>query len=74
MDYNSKAKTTSISASSKVSVCINNTYYTVNYSEERSLDTDDTTIDVVEERKALWDTVNSEVDKQIEDIYKMFKK
>lgn len=65
------AKTTSIRATSRASVKVNDSFYTVEWCEERALaDTDD----VEEERKKLWETCNSEVDGQIEDILKSFSK
>ena len=62
-------KVTSIRATSRASVKIKDSFYTVEYCEERSIDPDD---NVEEERKALWDTCNSEVDNQIEDILQSF--
>lgn len=64
---------TTIKASSRVSVCIDKNYYTVEYTEERALKDSDT-LDVELEREKLWDTVNGEVDNQIEDIHRMFAK
>ena len=64
---------TTIKASSRVSVCIDKNYYTVEYTEERALKDSDT-LDVELEREKLWDTVNVEVDNQIEDIHRMFAK
>lgn len=65
------AKTTSIRATSRASVKVNDSFYTVEWCEERAIaDTDD----VEEERKKLWETCNSEVDGQIEDILKSFAK
>lgn len=59
------ARTTSISASSKVSVNRGGIYYTVEYSEERTVDVND---DLRSERAQLWLDVNYEVDNQIADI------
>ena len=56
---------TEISASTKVSVQVNGTHYTIQYGETRALFND---ADVVLERKALQDTVYDEVYKQIQDI------
>lgn len=64
-------KVTSIRATSRASVKVADSFYTVEYCEERSIDQDDT---VEEERKKLWDTCNQEVDNQIEDILKSFSK
>ena len=64
------AKTTSIKASSRVSMKVKDNFYTVEYTEERSLEDGD---NIEEERKDLWYDVNNEVDKQIEEIYETFK-
>lgn len=64
------AKTTTIRATSRASVKIKDSFYTVEWCEERTIEPDDT---IEEERKKLWDTCNSEVDLQIEDIVKMIK-
>jgi hypothetical protein len=64
-------KVTSIRATSRASVKVHDSFYTVEYCEERSIDPED---DVVEEREKLWNTCNSEVDAQIEDILKSFAK
>lgn len=63
------AKTTTIKATSRVAMKIKDNFYTVEYTEERSLEDGD---NVETERKALWDTVNNEVDNQIEEIYETF--
>lgn len=62
---------TSIKATSRASVKVGDSFYTVEYCEERSIDPDD---NVEEERKKLWDTCNEEVDSQIEDILKSFSR
>ena len=64
-------KTIAIRATSRASVKVGDSFYTVEYCEERSIDPDD---NVEEERKKLWDTCNGEVDSQIEDILKSFSK
>lgn len=63
--YESKAIITSIKATSRASVKIGDSYYTLEYCEERIIpDVDD--IDIATERELLWNTVNAEVDNQIE--------
>ena len=62
-------KITTIKAISRASVKIKDSFYTVEYGEERSIDPDD---NVEEERLKLWVTCNNEVDKQLEDILKSF--
>ena len=66
----SKAITTSIRITSRASVKVKDNFYTVEYCEERSIPED---ADIEEERQALWDTCNGEVDGQIEDILKSYK-
>ena len=73
--YESKAVTTTIKASSRRSIGIqtrsSTEYYTVEYTEERTVPED---CDIDKERTFLWDTVNGAVDKQIEDILDVYKK
>lgn len=67
------ATVTTIKASSRASVKVGDNFYTVEYTEERSIpDIEDLDIDY--ERNDLWNTVNGECDKQVEDILKTFKK
>lgn len=72
-EYKSKAVTTLIRFTSRASVCIDKNYYTVEACEERMIPEVEG-IDIEEERKALWDTVNTECDNQIADIIKIYKK
>lgn len=71
--YESKAIITSIKATSRASVKVGDSFYTLEYSEERVIPEVDG-VDIAKERSALWDTVNAECDKQIEDVLKSFKK
>lgn len=69
-DYEVMAETTSIKATSRVSIKVNDTFYTLEYTEERQIPAAYMPdFDIEKERKALWDTVNAEVDKQVEDVY-----
>lgn len=68
--YKSKAKTTIIRATSRASVKVKEQFYTVEFCEERMIPDD---ADVEKERVLLWDTVNTECDSQIEEIFKTFK-
>ena len=72
-EYEVKGVTTSIKFTSRASVKIDNNYYTVEACEERLIPAIEG-IDIEEERKALWDCVNTECDNQIADIIKMYKK
>lgn len=65
------AKTTTIKASSRASIKVGDSFYTVEWTEERSVDESD---NVADERDKLWATCNEEVDAQIEDILNAFGK
>ena len=73
MAYEVKGKTTKITATSRVAIKIKDNYYTVEYSEERSIN-EDTNTDMERERQCLFDDVNAVVDAQAEDIVKTFQK
>jgi hypothetical protein len=73
MSYESKAIVTKINATSRVAIKIRDNYYTVEYSEERSIP-DVEGIDVEKERLLLFDAVNGVVDAQAEDIIRTFQK
>lgn len=72
-NYVSKAITTQIKATSRASVKVRDNYYTIEYTEERTIPQVDN-VDIAKEREILWDCVNNEVDNQIEDIIKSFAK
>ena len=72
-EYISKAKISTIRATSRASCKIRDNYYTVEYTEERTLP-QDIDVDIAKERELLWNDVNYEVDMQIEDIIKSFAK
>ena len=72
-DYEVKAKTTKINAVSRVAIKIRDNFYTVEYSEERTIPDVDGVI-LKEERVALFDAVNAVVDAQAEDIVRSFSK
>lgn len=59
--YESKAITTQITATSRISVKLFDNFYTLEYSEERTIPQVDG-VDLEKERKLLWDKVNEEVD------------
>ena len=71
--YESKAITTQIRATSRASVKVRDNFYTVEYTEERTIPQIDG-IDLSTEREILWNCVNDEVDNQIQDIIKSFAK
>ena len=68
-NYTRKAIITQIRATSRASVKVRDNYYTVEYSEERTIP-DIEGVNLEEEKRILWDDVNGEVDAQIEDIIK----
>lgn len=72
-NYESKARITSIKATSRASVKIRDNFYTVEYTEERVIP-DVAGVDLEQERAMLWDCVNAECDNQIDDIIKSFAK
>jgi hypothetical protein len=73
MAYESKAIVTKINATSRIAIKVRDNFYTVEYSEERSIP-DVEGIDVEQERILLFDAVNGVVDAQAEDIIKTFQK
>ena len=72
-EYQSKAITTNIRFTSRASVKVGDSFYTVECTEERVIP-DIEGVNIEAERELLWDTVNGEVDGQIEDILKTYKK
>jgi hypothetical protein len=64
------AQTTIIRATSRASIKVGDSFYTVEYGEERSVEDTD---NLESERADLWETCNGEVDRQIEEIMQMFK-
>lgn len=74
--YEQKAITTTIRATSRASIKVStrggDNFYTVEYSEERTIP-DIEGIDLESEKRLLWNDVNREVDGQIEDIYEAVK-
>lgn len=71
--YTSKAVPTTIKATSRISLKIGDTFYTLEYCEERLIPEVEG-VDVEKERELLWDTVNAEVDKQAEDVENICRK
>lgn len=65
MKNESRATIKTIKCVSRVSTKIKDTFYTVEYGEERNIPED---ADIQLERKIMWDDCNTEVDNQIADI------
>jgi len=72
--YESKLATTSIRCTSKATIKIRDNFYSVEMSEERVCPEGTNGVDWSAEKKFLWDDVNDQIDKQVEDIYKYFLK
>lgn len=70
--YETKAKTTTIRATSRQSVKINDQFYTIEFCEERIIP-DVEGVDLTKERQALWDCVNYECDNQVVEIQDMWR-
>ncbi len=75
-DYASQAVTTSIQAHSRISVKLQETFYTFEFMEERQFPIDlmdEGTIDFAKEKELLWDEVHAQVDKQVQVVVEMLK-
>lgn len=72
-EYEVKGITTSIRFTSRASVKIGDSFYTLEACEERTIP-DIEGVNIAEERRILWDVVNNEVDEQIRDIVSALKK
>ncbi len=75
-EYQSQAVPTVIRANSRISVKINETFYTFEFMEERQFPidlVDEGTIDFAKEKEMLWDEVHAQVDKQVQDVVDMLK-
>ena len=70
--YESKAKTTKITFTSRSAVKIRDNYYTVEATEERSIPEVDG-VDVAQEWRLLCNAVNTVVDDEIAQIVNTFK-
>lgn len=70
-NYEPKARISKIQATSRMSLKVKDNYFTVEYTEERTIP-DVEGVDIEQEKSALWDAVNNEVDNQAEVIYNTF--
>lgn len=68
----SKARVTSIKATSRMSIKVRDNFCTIEYCEERALPEGLTEQDIANERVMLWNTVNNECDTQIETIIESY--
>ena len=71
-EYISKAIPTSIKATSKCTVKLKDNYYSIEFTEERSIP-DVKDIDIEIERTMLFEDANKVVDNQIKEILNNFK-
>lgn len=71
--YEPKAVTTTIKATSRVSLKIKDNFFTVEYSEERTIP-DIEGVDLEHERELLFEDVNKVVDNQMIEIQETFRK
>lgn len=72
-EYKVKAKTKTITATSRASIKVGDSFYTLEFTEERTIP-QTSSVNITLEKDILWDEVNSQVDKQIEDVLRTFKK
>ena len=70
-EYEPKARISKIQATSRMSLKVKDNYFTVEYTEERTIP-DVEGVDIDRERDILWDAVNNEVDNQASLIYDTF--
>lgn len=73
MAYTSKAKISKISATSRASVKIRDSYFTLEYTEERVIPEIEG-VDIEAERALLWQTVNDQVDNQVNETIAAVKR
>lgn len=67
MAYEIKGKTTKIQATSRCAIRIKDNYYTLELTEERTMP-NDVEIDLDKEYRAVFDSINAEIDNQIQDV------
>ena len=67
MAYEIKGKTTKITATSRCALKVKDNYYTLELTEERTMP-DDVEIDLDKEYRAVFDSINAEIDNQIQDV------
>jgi hypothetical protein len=72
MSYEVKGVPTKITATSRCAIKIRDNYYTIELSEERKLPESD--VDISKEYEALFNSVNDEVDHQMQEILSVFNK
>lgn len=71
--YEVKGKTTKFTAVSRCAIKIKDNYYTLELSEERVLP-EDAEVDMDKEYEALFDNLNTQIDRQMEDVLNSINK
>ena len=75
MAYKPQAETSTIKFTSRAAIKAKDNYFTIEATEERNVFPDMEGLDLEKEWEALCNSVNSIVDKQVDDIYEyMIKK
>lgn len=72
MAYEVKGKTTKITATSRCAIKIKDNFYTQELIEERVLP-ENGEVDLNKEYEALFNSINDEIDRQMQDILKTFR-
>ena len=72
MSYEVKGKTTKITATSRCAIKIKDNFYTQELIEERVLPENEE-VDLDKEYEALFNSVNDEIDRQMQDILNTFR-
>ena len=72
-EYEPKAVVRTIKATSRASLKIRDNFFTVEYTEERVIP-DIEGVNIEQEKIALWDAVNAEVDNQAELLHQTFNR
>lgn len=72
MAYEVKGKTTKITATSRCAIKIKDNFYTQELIEERVLPENEE-VDLNKEYEALFNSINDEIDRQMQDILETFR-
>ena len=72
-NYNSKAVTTQITATYRMSIKIHDNFHTVEYTEQRTIPDVDG-VNIEKEKQLLWNDVVEEIENQVDDIIASYKK
>lgn len=72
-NYTSKAITTQITATYRMSIKIHDNFHTVEYTEQRTIP-DAEHADIKKEKQLLWSDVVEEIENQVDDIIASYKK